>query len=341
MTSTISMTSTQIRARARRRALGALLTATAAALTACGGSTASGGSSTSPGSSAAGSSKVVVGVPPAISGEIVGFAEAQGYFEGIEVSTKDLNGGAASIPALQGGAIQIAQSNVLSVVQGAQQGLDVPCFAGAFQFRGEAANYLPLVVGQGAAVTSVAGLTGKTVAVNAAKGVNEVAASAYLKSQGVDPTTVRFVAMPFPNMPQALAAGQVDAAVTVEPFASMIEGSGGTVLAKNVAGAVEGQPLFACWVATGDYLKNDPQAVKSFVAGVDQAGQKIKDDPQAFSDYLAKNTDVPASIASSAPDFTTEMSAKDVDDWTSAAKDLKVLSGSAPDGSKTYSPVEG
>jgi len=78
---------------------------------------------------------ITVGIPPATSADDVTIAQQEGFFtqHHLTVNIKALNGGAATVPALQGGAIQVAQSNVLSEVQGAH-GLDVPCFAGAFAF---------------------------------------------------------------------------------------------------------------------------------------------------------------------------------------------------------------
>ena len=61
---------------------------------------------------------------------------------------------------------------------------------------------------------------GKTIAVNALKGVGEVMIKAALKKRGVDPNSVKLLALPFPAMRAALENGQVDAVWTPEPFLS-------------------------------------------------------------------------------------------------------------------------
>ena len=53
---------------------------------------------------------------------------------------------------------------------------------------------------------------------NALKGVGEVMIKAALKKLGVDPNSVRLLALPFPAMRSALSNGQVDAIWTPEPF---------------------------------------------------------------------------------------------------------------------------
>ena len=54
-------------------------------------------------------------------------------------------------------------------------------------------------------------LAGKTIAVNALKGVGEIVIRAALSKLGVDRNSVKLVAMPFPAMRAALNNGQVDA----------------------------------------------------------------------------------------------------------------------------------
>ncbi|MGB6939228.1 MAG: ABC transporter substrate-binding protein, partial [Xanthobacteraceae bacterium] len=52
-------------------------------------------------------------------------ARSQGYFaaEGLNVDTMPMVGGAVGLPALAAGQVQIASSNIVSVILGAKQGL--------------------------------------------------------------------------------------------------------------------------------------------------------------------------------------------------------------------------
>src|SRR3569832_2263090 len=69
--------------------------------------------------------KVRVSTIPIIDIAPLQVAIAKGFFtaEGIEVDTTPTQGGAAGIPALAAGQVQIAFSNVISVILGAKQGL--------------------------------------------------------------------------------------------------------------------------------------------------------------------------------------------------------------------------
>ena len=65
-----------------------------------------------------------------------------------------------------------------------------------------------------------ADLAGKTIAVNALKGVGEVMIKAALKKVGVDPNSPKLLALGFGAMRTALNNGQVDAFWAPEPFVS-------------------------------------------------------------------------------------------------------------------------
>ncbi|MDQ2737703.1 MAG: ABC transporter substrate-binding protein, partial [Actinomycetota bacterium] len=260
----------------------------------------------------------------------------------LNVTTKDLNGGAAAVPALQGNAIQVAQSNVLSVIQGANQGLKVPCFAGAFNANGAGIS-LPLIAGGKGGVTKASDLVGKSVAVNATGGVNELATDAYLASQGVDYKQVKYVATPYPNMPQAVSAGQVDAVVPADPFAGQILAKGGKLLTNNVVASVAGNPIYACWNASADWLAKNPVVAKNFVAALTEASAAVTADFTSFKDYLKTKGNIPAALADNVAglEFTTTMSNNDVTKWQDAGKKYGILTDGNADTAKVYQPVTG
>jgi NitT/TauT family transport system substrate-binding protein len=79
-------------------------------------------------------------------------------------------------------------------------------------------NWQNILVKGSSSIRTPADLAGKTIAVNALKGVGEVVIKSALKKAGVDPNSIKLLALPFPSMRSALANGQVDAIWTPEPF---------------------------------------------------------------------------------------------------------------------------
>jgi NitT/TauT family transport system substrate-binding protein len=81
-------------------------------------------------------------------------------------------------------------------------------------------NWQNILVRGNSSIRTPADLSGKTIALNALKGVGEVVVKAALKKLNVDPNSVKLVALPFPTMRTALNNGQVDAIWVPEPFLS-------------------------------------------------------------------------------------------------------------------------
>jgi NitT/TauT family transport system substrate-binding protein len=91
-------------------------------------------------------------------------------------------------------------------------------------------NWQNILVKGSSSIRTPADLAGKTVALNALKGVGEVVVKAALKKLGVDPNSVKLVALPFPSMRAALNNGQVDAIWVPEPFLSQGLGDGDRIV---------------------------------------------------------------------------------------------------------------
>jgi len=319
----------------------ALLLATGVALTVAGCGTSSSSASGS-GGTAAVTTTITVGIPAAITADAVLIAQDKGYFtqHHLKVNVETLNGGAANVPALQGGAIQIAQSNVLSEIQGAAQGLAVPCFAGAFALT-PAGSFLPLVASAKSGITKPAQLAGKTIAVNATGGVNQLLADAWLAQQGVGYKSVHYIGMGFPDMPAAISSGRVDAAVSVEPFGTEMRQQGANLLSGYLESNIAGSPIFSCWNATANWLAKNQKAAADFVAAIQQANEFINNQPGQFRAYLGKTTKMAPKVIQvlSLPSFTTDMSNADVTEWEAAAHKYGILTGGAVDPAKVYQPV--
>ena len=88
-------------------------------------------------------------------------------------------------------------------------------------------NWQNILVRGNSSIRTARDLAGKTVAVNALKGVAEIMIRAAFEKLGMSSNAARLTAIPFPQMRAALNNGQVDAVWTPEPFLSQIIGDGG------------------------------------------------------------------------------------------------------------------
>ena len=125
-------------------------------------------------------------------------------------------------------------------------------------------NWQNVLVKGNSSIRTPKDLEGKTVAVNALKGVGEVVIRAALDKLGVDQTKVKFVAIPFPAMRAALNNGQVDAFFAPEPFLTQ-----GLTLDGDRTILAPGPTLGKYWpngtyVALQDWVQKNPALAKGF-----------------------------------------------------------------------------
>jgi NitT/TauT family transport system substrate-binding protein len=302
----------------RRLTIGVAASALLLAPVACGGSDGGAGGTTS----------ITVAIPPAVSGIDVYAAQAQGYFtqHHLKVKIKTVNGGSAIVPALASGAVQIGESNVLSVIQGASRGVKEPCIAGA-NTDPPSGHYLSLLAGPRSGVRGPADLSGKTIAVNATSGVNELLTDTYLAARGVNPASVHFIGLQFPDMPAALKAGRIAAAMTTEPFTTIAMGQGGTILTGTPLASVPGTPTYSCWNASKSWVSSHKTVAADFVAAMRQTDTYISTHPDEFRTIVGKHLKVSpqARSAMTLPLFTDKLTPDDVTAWENVARKYGLL----------------
>ena len=149
----------------------------------------------------------------------------QGFFEkqGIDVKKIVLQSGNDIVLALANNQGDIGFAGWVPAMIARTQGIPITAVATSeVEGTSVADNWQNIMVKGSSSIQTPADLAGKTIAVNALKGVGEVMIRAALEKSGVDPNSIKLLALPFPAMRSALANGQVDATWTPEPFMSQV-----------------------------------------------------------------------------------------------------------------------
>jgi len=160
----------------------------------------------------------------------------------------------------------------------------------------EADNWQNILVKGSSSIRTPADLSGKTIAVNALKGVGEVVIRAALQKSGVDPNSVKLLAMPFPTMRTALNNGQVDAIWTPEPFMSQGLNSDGDRIVM-APGPVLGRYFpNGGYVALHDWQMKNPGVALKFRMAINQSltyAQTHPDEIRALLPTATRNIRLP------------------------------------------------
>ncbi len=133
-----------------------------------------------------------------------------------------------------------------------------------------------LYVMPGSRISTLAGLAGKIVGVNAPGNILYLLVASALADHGLRVSGVRFAYYPLPEMAAMLKAGKITAAVLPEPFATQAEQSMGvTLIADLDQGATASFPVQGCAV-TRQWAAAHPVTLAAFRAAFEQ-GQEIAD----------------------------------------------------------------
>jgi NitT/TauT family transport system substrate-binding protein len=242
---------------------------------------------------------VTVGTLPIANAAPMYLGMEKGFFEaeGLKLKPQVGEGGAALIPALVSGDAQFAFVGVIPAITAVAQQVPIKIVTSSDDAAAtEEEDWQTLVVPKGSAIEGVEDLPGKTIAVNALRGLAEVVISRSLEKQGVDYRAVKLLEVPFPEMPAALEQGRVDAALLTEPFLSAVLAEGGTQID---APSVETLPNFpnGVYVAAEEYIAEDGDVVDRFERAMNKSLEYADANPEEVRRIIPTYTETPEEAA--------------------------------------------
>jgi NitT/TauT family transport system substrate-binding protein len=227
------------------------------------------------------------------------FGVEKGFFadRGLDVKLVQQQGGAAIVPGLISGDLQIGGSNVVSMLLARDRGLTVKIVApGTSVGTDPERDFSAVVVAADSPIGSVRDLTGKTIAVNTLKNVNEIVLKANLEAQGVVPDSLRYAELGFPEMIAAVTQHRVDAALVIEPFATIGQSQGLRVLFRPYVGARPNLGV-GTYSANERYIADNPAVIKAFREAAAQTADHITAHPDEYRAALPRLTNIQANLA--------------------------------------------
>jgi NitT/TauT family transport system substrate-binding protein len=198
----------------------------------------------------------------------------KGFFasRGIEIKKQVLQSGNDVVLALANNNGDIGYLGYVPMFIARTQGIKFVLIS-ASEVEGTSAddNWQNIMVKGSSSIRTPQDLAGKTIAVNALKGVGEVMIKAALKKVGVDPNSPKLLALGFGAMRTALNNGQIDAFWAPEPFVSQ-----GLNLDGDRIVMAPGPVLGKYWPIGGygaldSWVSANPDLAKSFRAAINES----------------------------------------------------------------------
>jgi len=187
---------------------------------------------------------------------------------GLHLTIKPVVSAGAVIPAMLHGRVDVAGGAYVSYIAADAAGTAKMRILAAGFALGPHVN--EIIALPKAHIQSPAELKGKTIAINQLGSVGNDLTYRALAPYGITPAQVHLVAMPFPAMPAALAAGKIDAAYETEPFVTeAVRKYGALAVADMDSGAAQDFPLTG-YAAIASWAARYPRTVAAFTRAIEQ-----------------------------------------------------------------------
>lgn len=264
-----------------------LVLAAVLVLSGCGSSGPSGGSADGPAS-------LKVAAAPAVLSAALLVGVDQGIFtrHGLDVQA-DIGGlGPTVYPRILSGQVQLGVNTWGTLVSARDQKLPLTGIAPVDRGGRTLRDDYQAIVARPGGPTSLRALEGKVVGVPTLGSLTDSQVRTALAAEGVDVNRVQFIALPFPDVPAALSSSRVDAAAVIEPYLSVVAGSGAEPLAPLSRGQVMGAV-----VAAQSWVRDNPELVRRFQTAWAETLQYSQDHPDAVRKVLVSGFTMKPGVA--------------------------------------------
>ena len=202
---------------------------------------------------------VTIGYLPSDHDAALFVADAQGQFASNGINTKlvQFNNGGDLMTAMASGDVDVGYVGITPVLASIEKGVPVKVISSA-QTDGSG-----LVVAKNSGISSVSDLAGKNIATPGEASIQYMLLQYYLEQNGMSLDDIKVSSMKVPSMNDALKTNKIDGMITFEPYVTIAEKNGATLL----AGSQDILPNHPCCVvvASDKFLDEHPNETKTIV----------------------------------------------------------------------------
>jgi NitT/TauT family transport system substrate-binding protein len=255
-------------------------------------------------------------------------AQDEGFFHkhGFDVEFSLTQSAGNHPAALVSDSVQIAGPTMTTLLQANDAGLDLVVFAGGavYPLDGDI-----LVARVGSDIKKTTDLKGKRIGVPGIGALLHVMLVRNLKLNGVDPNTVKFVEVAFPQAADALKSGTIDAYPAVAPFSARIVQSGAGYEVVDWLKETPDGTLTIIYAATRKWATANRDVIEGFKAGMAEANVFVKSHHDAEVKAVAHYTKLPEKIIDplAAPNLIVDVTPAQIKFWIDISKEQGLIKG--------------
>jgi NitT/TauT family transport system substrate-binding protein len=223
----------------------------------------------------------------------------QGFFkaEKLNVKTQFAEGGAAIIPAVQSGGATFGFGNTVSLFLAREKGLKLPMVAaGQVSPTEESKDETAVMVPGDSKVRKPQDLEGATIGANTLQNIATLSIQAGLDKYGVDPSSVKFTEVGFPEALPAIKSGDVQGAFFGEPFTTLGQKANARIIFRPFSAGVPGTQIGAYFTSEKN-SKENRDVVDRFARAIEKSNRYVIAHPDSIRTSVEKFAKVPKPVA--------------------------------------------
>jgi NitT/TauT family transport system substrate-binding protein len=227
------------------------------------------------------------------------YADQSGLFakNGLAVKLGSERSGSAIASGVVGGAYQIAKSSLVSLILARGRGIPFVLVAPGGYYSSSLPN-TAMLVAKDSPLKTAADLNGKTIAVSALGDLYTLSTKEWMAKNGGDPDSIKLVELPISAVPDAIAAGRIDAGMVIEPVLERAIEGGKIKVISHPMDAIGARFLYSGWFATNDWATAHPKETAAFAKAMREASVYVNAHEAQTVDLLAKFSGIdPGDIA--------------------------------------------
>jgi NitT/TauT family transport system substrate-binding protein len=274
-----------------------------------------------------------VGVLP---GEVAGeayYAQELGIFKkyGLDAQLVPLANGSIVAVAAIAGDIDVGLMDLVYVASAHSRGLPLLYLAPGLTSTASSPALGVLVRNDSAIRDDAKSFAGKTIGVASVNGIATAPTLAWIERNGGDPKALKFVEVPIPQEPEAVARGTIDGAIIYEPWLTLGIAQRGRVVYLD-RNAIAPEYMINGWVTSSTWADKNPTTAMLFASAMAETARWANADHAASAPILSKFTKIPIDIVQKMrrADFGITLDAGRVQPVIDAAAEFKMIPRAFP-----------
>ena len=221
--------------------------------------------------------------------DLVYLADELGYFKKTSIRPKYIGKVASPqiIPLVGTGDIDFGTRMVPLVISAIASGADIKVIAAGGETLKDA-PHMKYFVRKDSGIKEAKDLEGKTIGINSFGACSEYVTKTWLKKQGVNIDSIKWVVIPDQDNEQAVLKGDVDLGIIHPPHSGSAAHNKELTALWTDYDLDQGLGGMSPYSVNGKFAKEHPQAVKDFVGAIAKAGNWVTDHPDEARKIIAK-----------------------------------------------------